>query len=79
MIQDKISNVKKDVSSDKIDVDDLNSNVSDIIVSAGDMTLKRKSFWIKKKKPLKINNKVSFLKKSLAKSSILRTSWSNSV
>ena len=35
-----MNNVKKDVSSDKIDVDDLISNISDIIVSAGDMTLK---------------------------------------
>ena len=52
-----MNNVKKDVSSDKIDVDDLISNISDIIVSAGDMTLKRKSFGVKKKKPRKINKK----------------------
>ena len=37
-----------------IDVDDLINNISDIIVSAGDMTLKRKSFGVKKKKPRKI-------------------------
>ena len=57
VIQDKMNNVKKDVSSDKINVDDLISNISDIIVSADDMTSKRKSFGVKKKKPRKINKK----------------------
>ena len=52
-----MNNVKKDVSSDKNDVDDLISNISDIIVSAGDMTLKRKFFGVKRKKPRKINKK----------------------
>ena len=52
VIQDKMNNVRKDVSSDKIDVDDLINNISDIILSADDMTLKRKSFRVKKKKSL---------------------------
>ena len=57
VIQNKVNNVKKDVSSDKNDVDDLISNISDIIVSAGDMTGKRKFFGVKKKKPRKFNKK----------------------
>ena len=57
VIQDKIDNVQKIVISEDNDVDDIITSISDIIVSAGDMTLKRKSFVGKKKKPWKINKK----------------------
>ena len=50
VIQDKIDNVQKIVISEDNDVDDIIFSISDIIVSAGDMTLKRKSFVGKKKK-----------------------------
>ena len=40
---------KKNISEDN-DVDDIITSISGIIVSAGDMTLKRKSFVGKKKK-----------------------------
>lgn len=56
-IRAKINNLKKDVALDMGDVDDLINNISDVIVSAGDMTLPRKSFKTKKKKPHKINKK----------------------
>ena len=58
VIQDKIDNVQKVVIFEDNDVDDLITSISDIIVSAGDMTLKRKSFVGKKrKKPHRINKK----------------------
>ena len=57
VIQDKIDNVQKIVISEDNDVDDIITSISDIIVSAGDMTLKKNSFVGKKKKPRKINKK----------------------
>ena len=57
VIQDKIDNIKHEVISDKIDVDAMVNSISDIIVSAPDMSLKRKSYRMKKKKPRKINKK----------------------
>ena len=55
MIQDKKDNIKHEVISDEIDVDAIVNSISDIIVSAADMSLKRKSYRTKKKKPRKIN------------------------
>ena len=48
--QDEMDNVQKIVISEDNDVDDIITSISDIIVSAGDMTLKRKSLVGKKKK-----------------------------
>ena len=58
VIQDKIDNIKHEVISDKIDVDAIVNSISDIIVSATDMSLKRKSYRMKKKKTRKINKKM---------------------
>ena len=49
--------MSKNFISEDNDVDDIITSISDIIVSAGDMTLKRKPFEGKKKKPQKINKK----------------------
>ena len=54
VIPDKIDRVKNDVVSDNIDVDAIVNSISDINVSADDMTLKRKSYRMKNKKPRKL-------------------------
>ena len=54
VIPDKIGMVKHDVVSANIDVNAIVNSISDIIVSADDMTLKRKSYRMENKKPRKL-------------------------
>ena len=56
VIQDKLSQEELDLSNGT-DSDYIINSISDIIVSAGNMTLKRKSYRVKHTKPRKINKK----------------------
>ncbi|MCG7891851.1 MAG: reverse transcriptase family protein [Candidatus Thiodiazotropha endolucinida] len=55
-VQAKIKNLS-DIAAETEDVDELINNISDVIVSVGDMALPRKSFKVKKKRPYKLNKK----------------------
>ena len=57
-IHQKIINLQNFTVSDVQSVDNFIDAISDVIVSAGDMTLPRKTFKIKKKKSHKINKKM---------------------